>query len=439
MKRFYFAMITIIMVVAAFNLRSIDAKAEILVPSGKYVSIFHLKDGDVFYKESDSEPLIYRVIKAKKKKNDPIEIEILGLDPNPDRVDYFGEKYDADKYINIRYDSSDLEDWGPYRVVGIADNAFKGDTNIRSFFTFGGSYFRYIGKSAFEGCANFQDFSDNRKGLTTIKSRAFCDCPLLDNIYLTDDSLEKVGKDAFKNTSQTIRVITYNMSTKKASKINKLFKKAGANDIYFKMDTPKKEKVKTKIPNESDYVKKLPKGATFSDDYYSYRVLKSASKNKRGEVEVTGFSPSPRYPEMSWVDPWEYVDDIGYECYDIVGIADNAFKGNQKIKSVSTDNKIRYVGKSAFEDCTGIEDVYFFHAKNLSTIKARAFCGCTSLKKMWLRENNLKKVGKDAFLDTPSKIEIEVDKIGAKKITKIKQLFRNAGVRKLIITKPYHL
>ncbi|WP_044915976.1 leucine-rich repeat protein [Butyrivibrio sp. WCE2006] len=427
-KRFCFTLFAAVSIAAAFNVHSIKADAATLYPSNEYIEDGKLKVGDLVIDDEDSEPLFYRVVKTASKKNKKIEIEVAGINQNYDWSQKNPKYFDRNN-LYIMLDSEDMEEYAPYKIIGIADNAFKDDKTIRHF-SIGGTNVQYVGISAFEGCTNLQYFSSNEK-ITTIKDRAFYNCKSLNNFYLTEDTLKSVGTDALRNTSPIIRIDTYQMSTKQASKINKLFKNAGAQKVYFRMEDSKKESKKKKLPDESDVMLKLPKGATFTSGEFTYKVINPATKKHRGEVEITGFSSSATSGEMEGVDPLSYVDDIGYERYDIVGIANNAFKDNQNITSVMLyEGNIRYIGKSAFESCSNIKNVYITRAKTFSKIKSRAFFNCSSLKELSISEGMLSRIGKDAFGGTPQKMKVEVRDMNSKQFSKIKQLMKKAGAQK---------
>ncbi|WP_026665488.1 leucine-rich repeat domain-containing protein [Butyrivibrio sp. FC2001] len=427
-KRFCFTLFAAVSIAAAFNVHSIKADAATLYPSNEYIEDGKLKVGDLVIDDEDSEPLFYRVVKTASKKNKKIEIEVAGINQNYDWSQKNPKYFDRNN-LYIMLDSEDMEEYAPYKIIGIADNAFKDDKTIRHF-SIGGTNVQYVGISAFEGCTNLQYFSSNEK-ITTIKDRAFYNCKSLNNFYLTEDTLKSVGTDALRNTSPIIRIDTYKMSTKHASKINKLFKKAGAQKVYFKIEEPKKESKKKRLPDESDVMLKLPKGAAFTSGEFSYKVIKPATKKHRGEVEITGFSPSATPGEMEGVDPMSYVDGIGYERYDIVGIANNAFKDNQNITSIMLyEGNIRYIGKSAFEGCSNIKNVYITRAENFSKIKTRAFFNCSSLKELSISEGKLSRIGKDAFGGTPQKMKVEVRDMNSRQFSKLKQLMKKAGAQK---------
>ncbi len=425
-KGFCFTLFAAVSIAAAFNVHSIKADAATLYPSNEYIKDSKLKVGDLVIDDEDSEPLFYRVVKTASKKNKEIEIEVAGINQNYDWSKENPKYFDRNN-LYITLDSEDMEEYAPYKIIGIADNAFKDDKTIR-YFSIGATNVQYVGISAFEGCTNLQYFSSNEK-ITTIKDRAFYNCKSLNNFYLTEDTLKSVGTDALRNTSPIIRIDTYKMSTKHASKINKLFKKAGAQKVYFKMEEPKKDGKKKKLLDESDVILELPKGASFNSDEFTYRVIKPATKKHRGKVEITGFSPSASQSDLENVDPSEYVNDIGYERYDIVGIANNAFKDNKTITLVSLDY-IRYVGKSAFEGCSNIKNIYFTNANNLTKIKSRAFYNCSSIKEISLSGNNLNTVGKEAFSGTSKKMRVEARDMSSKQFSKVKQLIKKSGAKK---------
>lgn len=121
----------------------------------------------------------------------------------------------------------------PYEIVGIADYAFKNNKSIRSFDTTG-AHLRYIGKGAFEGCTKLRSFNNNREDLTTIKAKAFAGCKALCIFSFKGNELSNVGKNAFKGTSSLIR-IDVDTTIEYAKKLQKLFKKAGAKRVAFKL------------------------------------------------------------------------------------------------------------------------------------------------------------------------------------------------------------
>ena len=68
---------------------------------------------------------------------------------------------------------------------------------------------------------------------------------------------------------------------------------------------------------------------------------------------------------------------------------------------------------------------------NITKIKARAFYGCESLKEIMLEKDNLKKVGKDAFAGTNTKVKLLSYTMSKGHASKVKSLFTGAGIKKV--------
>ncbi|WP_035769760.1 leucine-rich repeat protein [Butyrivibrio sp. NC2002] len=190
------------------------------------------------------------------------------------------------------------------------------------------------------------------------------------------------------------------------------------------------------------YGDNLPEGAEFAYEFCTYRVLKPATIHSYGEVEITGFNPTPdeeltdTYPY-----PFETVDVIGdiddFWDFHVVGIADNAFKNNQYIKQVNITNvdKFRYIGKSAFEGCTQLRSFNYYFASGLTKIKARAFYGCSELSEVMFDKSELERVGKKAFAKTKPKLKLRAYDISPKQLEKTKKLLTKAGAKKVCFKK----
>ena len=208
-KKFCLTLFSVLAILLVFKVNALESKAYYDIDNDLNIP----KGGEFVYKD-----YIYRVVKTHKYRP---EVEIVGLVPVPYKQDR--------RYLGI----DDIEEEYGYKVVGIADNAFKDNQEIVCF-SAESKYLRYIGKSAFEGCTNFRYFYDNG-GVTTIKSRAFYGCKSLRSIELVHDRLKRVGKDAFRGTKKKFTVITDNMSKGYAPKVLKKLKKAGAKRIKLKM------------------------------------------------------------------------------------------------------------------------------------------------------------------------------------------------------------
>ncbi|WP_026665362.1 leucine-rich repeat protein [Butyrivibrio sp. FC2001] len=171
-------------------------------------------------------------------------------------------------------------------------------------------------------------------------------------------------------------------------------------------------------------------------DLFKFRVVKTASesKNKYIQVEITGFNPSPKtkYTKKNYENV--ACEDYYLEDYEIVGIADNAFRDNQMIKKfIVYSAPLKYIGISAFEGCTNLRYFSISDTDSLKMIKERAFYGCKSMYKFELKGNKLKRVGNDAFRDTRSvMMKIVGFDMKSKHMKKLKSLFKKAGGKNVI-------
>ncbi len=90
-----------------------------------------------------------------------------------------------------------------YPVVGIADEAFKGEGNLTGKLVIPENV-KYIGASAFEGCTGFHDEVIFPKSLEIIEENAFEECTGIECELKFYDSLSQIGEGAFYNC-QTLR------------------------------------------------------------------------------------------------------------------------------------------------------------------------------------------------------------------------------------------
>ena len=67
---------------------------------------------------------------------------------------------------------------------------------------------------------------------------------------------------------------------------------------------------------------------------------------------------------------------INDQTYKVTSIADNAFKGNTAITSVTIPNSITQIGANAFEGCTSLSEINIGNA--VSSIGSKAFANITS-------------------------------------------------------------
>lgn len=92
------------------------------------------------------------------------------------------------------------------------------------------------------------------------------------------------------------------------------------------------------------------------------------------------------------------------KSYKVTSVAENAFKGCKKLKSVTVGKNVTSIGKNAFNDCSG-------------------------LKKITVKTAKLKSVGKNALKGIHKKAAIKVPK---SRLAKYKKLFKGKGQKKTV-------
>ncbi len=152
-----------------------------------------------------------------------------------------------------------------------------------------------------------------------------------------------------------------------------------------------KEPTKTPTATPTPTKESLKKGTGFSTGGYEYKVV------SKGKVEVMGLSKE----KTSKVTIANTVKYNNY-TYKITKIADEAFKGNTNITSVTIGKNVTSIGKSAF-------------------------AGCKNLSDLTINGTGIKKIGSKAFSKTGSKIKV---KVPAKSKTNYKKLLKSAGISK---------
>lgn len=132
-----------------------------------------------------------------------------------------------------------------------------------------------------------------------------------------------------------------------------------------------KEKVENYFSNDSNiidetiYEKPKPLASTKNssvieftynnDNSLTYTVIKSASSNYRGEVEVKGNNNSL----TSMVIPSVVYDNSGYK-YDVTTIASKGFYDYRKLKKITIPRTVDTIKSSAFLDCTSLETIIIY-------------------------------------------------------------------------------
>ncbi len=139
------------------------------------------------------------------------------------------------------------------------------------------------------------------------------------------------------------------------------------------------------------------------------------------------------------------VDDVSYN---VTGVANDALKGNKKIKKLIIGENVETIGKRAFSGCIKlasvnmkspvlktIDDNAFFNCKSLksytvstgvTTIGARAFMNCKKLTKITFKGKNVKKINANAFKNVPKTCKAKAPK---KAVKSYKKLMKKAAYK----------
>ncbi len=133
----------------------------------------------------------------------------------------------------------------------------------------------------------------------------------------------------------------------------------------------------------------LLKGDTFVSGRFTYKITKLSGK--QGTVELTGVQKK-NYKTLTIPNSVKYMDIT----FKVTSIGKNAFMNNKKLKTVTIGKEIIRIASKAFYGC-----------KKLSTVKVKS--------------RKMKKIGKNAFIKTGSKLKIKVPM--QKYVSKYKKLF----------------
>lgn len=108
---------------------------------------------------------------------------------------------------------------------------------------------------------------------------------------------------------------------------------------------------------------------------------------------------------------------IGSKTYKVTQIANNAFKGCTKLKTVTIGNNVTSIGASAFAGCKALTTVKI--GSGVVKIDTNAFSGCSNLKSITISGTNLKTVGKNAFKGINKSAKIKVPSSRVKSYTNL--------------------
>ena len=170
-----------------------------------------------------------------------------------------------------------------------------------------------------------------------------------------------------------------------------------------------------------------PKGTNLKDDTGAAYKVTSAN----GKTPAVQYLAPKSGTKGTVTVPLEVtIDGVTYK---VTSIADNAFKGNKKLKKVVVGSNITSIGKNAFAGCTSLTSITI--GKNVKKIGKNAFTGCKKLKSIIIKTKKLttKTVKKGAFNGISKKVVVKVPKSKYKTYKKLlpaKGLKKAAKIRK---------
>ena len=144
-------------------------------------------------------------------------------------------------------------------------------------------------------------------------------------------------------------------------------------------------------------VEASPENSVTADFEYKGLKYKVTDENKK-EVEVIGFADSYQQTGYKlWIPDTVSKQDESDEDYTVTSIGDNAFKDcqNSSIKEIELSSNLRTIGESAFEGFKSLVDINFYYCVNLEIGKS-AFKDCTALENLSLPKG-LKSISESAF------------------------------------------
>jgi sorbitol-specific phosphotransferase system component IIA len=155
------------------------------------------------------------------------------------------------------------------------------------------------------------------------------------------------------------------------------------------------------------------KGKTYTVSKMKYKVTKVAT-NGTGTVTLVGSTNSKTAKKFTTLKVGSTVTIAGVK-FKITAIGSKAFKGYNKLKTVTIGANVTTIGKNAFYGCTKLSKLTL--GKNVTTIGASAFYKCTALKSVVIPAK-VKSIGANAFAGCKNlaTVTIKTKKLTAKKV-----------------------
>ncbi|SHM20410.1 Leucine rich repeat-containing protein [Xylanibacter ruminicola] len=205
-----------------------------------------------------------------------------------------------------------------FNVISIANSVFSGNTKVKLLTI--GEQIKSIGEHAFDGCTNLKEVVSKITDENVIGSISFSQPGTV--LYVPEAALV----DAYKAWNFTYTLVGE----------RKVWNKDG---LYYLCATGDKKAI-------------LVEG--------------KAAEMRGDELTITG-SIAFKVDEK----------DEAETTFDVIAIADEAFKGNTDIKNLKIEENIETIGASAFQGCLGLNKIWL--PASLVCLKDMAFYGCSNM------------------------------------------------------------
>ena len=312
-------------------------------------------------------------------------------------------------------------------VVGIAESAFEGNTDIKEIYiasilsTIYSNAFkncksiqniviysvRFIETSAFEGCLSLETLKIQQSYTTNIGERAFYNCKLLTEFYITD-LVETIGNEAFYGCSNLIIYSnqyarqdgwSYNFNNGRPT----VWGYAGINDVYNGV----KYALSINEEGEESIVITGRDNTSQSNNLIIPDCIQIENRNIPVKIILQSSFYSDNY--LTSIIIGNNVTSIeNYAFYSCNYLTEVNFKENSKLETINNGafercnfttfvlpDSVLEIGSEAFSHCSKLETFIITEHCNLKKIGTRAFEYCGSFKEIYLLPQI--EIGSNAF------------------------------------------
>lgn len=253
-------------------------------------------------------------------------------------------------YIEFKVDDNDNT---KFNVISIANSVFKDNTDVRMVTI--GENIASIGENAFEGCTNLKEIVSKISDTDVISKILFSKPDAI--LFITDANLFDTYKAKWD--------VSYILAGAR--------KAWNENGLYYTCAT-------------GDKVAILLEG-------------KASEMNK--DVDILGSI------EFKVND-----NDEENTTFKVIAIAENAFKGNTDMNTLTIGNNIKTIGASAFQGCIGLNKIWF--PESLDSIAEKAFNGCYDISYICTkRATPQESISTNVFSKVSSTLYVPYGSIGA--------------------------